>query len=456
LRKALLISLLITLAVSSMFGWPISLQGAREDTVSESYFDSMKEHLTHYIEIGITEKSGFNRYHGMPLWLLIAMVDGNDSAHPYKFDLDRWEAGYEVTLVSSDGYSVTFDTTEMPVGQLYLADRKNGEKIAPSVVGNVSTKYMVKDLVAIEVMIPDLMAQQESPYAYELEFSIAGTQYRYSLEELKNSEFYIEKPGQYTTSAGTVYASVYGGIPVYDFLKKIANVTTEDTLKVIALDGYEMTYSMTDMADTSDGVWIFAFIKDGEPMPEDPGPVRTVKVGDHNPNIDGHLSAKLVKRVELAGKPFKAYTLSLKGQMDFDLDRQTIESGVSCHKKTVTYKSKSGTAEYTGIPLWRLLAYSDDPSLAPHKQDSSIISYNRDLAKSGYSVKITALDGYAITLRSEELDMNDDVIIATLKNGEELPEGEWPMILVWQFDSDRIPANIKGVKQVSSIEVITD
>ncbi|HNY82162.1 MAG TPA: hypothetical protein PKM49_04785, partial [Thermotogota bacterium] len=111
---------------------------------------------------------------------------------------------------------------------------------------------------------------------------------------------------------------------------------------------------------------------------------------------------------------------------------------------------------YTGIPLWMLLAYVDDPNYAPHKQDSSIIAYNRDLALKGYNVKITAMDGYAITLRSEELDMNNDVLIATTKNGEELPEGEWPLILVWQYDSTQIPANIKGVKQVTSIEVITD
>ena len=456
LKKALFTVLLVALAVSSVFAWPLSLHGVREDSVSAGYFDSMKQHLTHYVEFAITEKNEVNRYHGMPLWLLIAMVDGKDSAHPYKFDLKRWEAGYEVTLIASDGYSVTFDTANMPVGQLYLADRKNGVKIPPTVVGNVSTKYMVKDLAAIEIMIPDLMAQQKSPYAYELEFSIAGTEYAYTLEELKNSEFFIEKPGRYTTSAGTTYYGVYGGVPIYEFLKHLANVTTDDTMKVIALDSYEMTYSMADLADTSDGVWIFAFIMDGEPMPEDPGPVRTIKVGDNNPNIDGHLSAKMVKTVQLAGKPFRPYTLTMKGMMNFELDRQTVESGVSCHKTTVEYKSKAGTAKYTGIPLWMLLAYVDDPNYAPHKQDSSIIAYNRDLALKGYNVKITAMDGYAITLRSEELDMNNDVLIATTKNGEELPEGEWPLILVWQYDSTQIPANIKGVKQVTSIEVITD
>jgi hypothetical protein len=455
-KKIFFFTSIILLVLSSLCGWTLTLKGVREETVTQSYFESMKGHLTHYIEIGVDDKNETVRYRAMPLWLLIAMIDGKDSTHPYEFDLARWEAGYEVTLISSDGYAVTFDSAEMPVGQLYLADIRNGEAIPPTIVGNVAKKYIIKDIATIEIMLPELMTEQKSPYSYILECEIGGEVYTYTLQELKDSRYFIEKPGQYTTSAGTTYGAVYGGVRIYDFLSQLTDLATDDTLKLVALDGYEMSYPIEKIADSSEGTWIFAFISDGVPMIEEPGPVRTIKVGDMNPNIDGHLSAKMVKRVILAGKPFKPYTLSMKGLMDAELDRQTIESGVSCHKTTVQYRSKSAVNAYTGIALWRLLAFCDDPELAPHKQDSSILSYNGTLAQNGYQVKITAADGYSITLDSKDLDRNDTVILATLKNGEELPEGEWPMIIVWQSDSPNTPKGIKSVKQVASIEVIIE
>ncbi|MFA6657895.1 MAG: hypothetical protein WCS38_11390, partial [Mesotoga sp.] len=66
------------------------------------------------------------------------------------------------------------------------------------------------------------------------------------------------------------------------------------------------------------------------------------------------------------------------------------------------------------------------------------------MTKSG--VEIIAEDGFAITLDSKELHMNNGVILATIKNNEELPEDEWPLVLVW--DKAIVPPEgIKSVKK---------
>jgi hypothetical protein len=138
------------------------------------------------------------------------------------------------------------------------------------------------------------------------------------------------------------------------------------------------------------------------------------------------------------------------------VDRQTIQSGISCHRRTVTYYDRKAEQdiEYTGIPLHLMLAFSDDPDFAPHKQDSSIISYNADAAREGYKVKITAADGFSITLDSRELHGNNDVILAMYKNGEPLPDREFPLIVVWDKDAEVVPDGIKAVRNITEIELI--
>ncbi len=133
-----------------------------------------------------------------------------------------------------------------------------------------------------------------------------------------------------------------------------------------------------------------------------------------------------------------------------------MQSGVSCHNRTVTYYDRKNDLDiiYTGIPLWRLLAYSDDQDYAPHMQDSSIISYNRDAATEGYEVVISAADGFAITLNSSQLDKNDDVIIAMYRDGEELPESDFPLVIVWDKDAETVPEGIKAVRNIASIELL--
>ncbi|NCB03501.1 MAG: hypothetical protein EOM67_15310 [Spirochaetia bacterium] len=145
--------------------------------------------------------------------------------------------------------------------------------------------------------------------------------------------------------------------------------------------------------------------------------------------------------------------------MESNLDRSTIQSGINCsaHKTTVDYlNKKSGEIEhYTGIPLFALLAFGDDPHYAPHKQtDHNILAYDKDAAKAGYKVKIIAADGYSIILDSKELDGNEDIILAMYQDGEELKEADWPLKLVWDVNADVVPQSIKAVKNITSIELL--
>lgn len=433
--------------------WTVRVLGTHEDTITSVDYEESKQHGSHYIEMELEMKGETHLYKGLPFRMIAAMTDGPDRSHPYKFDSALWEAGYDVTITAADGYSVTFNTAEVAYTDLMLADSMDGIEIPPQIVGNVSGKMWVKDVRIIELGLgADTAAEEE----FELEIDINDTEAAFTIEELEASPFYVEGKGSFTTSAGTTYTHTYGGIRFADFLSSFMNLREDNTVTLVAMDGYEMTYSGEQILDTSDGQWILAFKIDGEYMEVDPGYIRTVKIGPSVPNIEGHLSVKMIEKVVASGEPYKDFTLTMKGRMTLDVDRQTIQSGISCHKSTVTYYDRKADQdfEYTGIPLHYMLAFSDDPDHAPHRQDSSIISYNAEAAREGYRVKITASDGFSITLDSRELHGNNDVILAMYMEGEPLPDREFPLVIVWDKDAEVVPAGIKAVRNITEIELI--
>lgn len=436
--------------------WEIELSGARVDTMTSASLNQLKtEEESGYSAVSFERKGETTDYLALPFSYLVGIVDGGDAGWPFSFDEAAWNEGYDVTLTAADGYAVTFSTAEVDADALYLADVTAGEATLPRIVGDIPGNLQIRDLVAIELSLGDTAAAEE----FALELEINGEVSAFTREELEMMPFYTEAVGSYTTSAGTTHTHRYGGVKFAELLKSYVQLGEDNTVTVVAMDGYEMSYSGAELMDESDGSWILAFKSDGEYLPLDPGYIRSVKVGPSEPNIDGHSSARMIKRVVVSAETYTDYELLITGKMDNRLDRQTVQSGVSCHGKNIAYYDrKNETVEtYTGIPLWLLLAYGDDSQHAPHRQtDKEILSYKEDTAQAGYTVEIVAADGYSIRLDSTELNKNDDVVIATMKEGEALPEREWPMILVWDQDAELVPAGIKAVRNITQINLIFD
>jgi hypothetical protein len=291
---------------------------------------------------------------------------------------------------------------------------------------------------------------------FKLILDINGKITSYSIADLEASRHCVEQRGSYTTSAGTTYTHTYGGVKFAELLGQFMHLEDDDTITMVAMDGYEMTYSGSQIRDNADGDWILAFKSDGQYLPQDPGYIRTVKVGAKTPNIPGHLSVRMLEKIVVKEEGYRDFTLAINGKMNFTLDRQTIQSGVSCHKRKVFFERKDIAAHYTGIPLWRMLAYSDDPRHAPHRQDSSIISYSKKMATEGYRVELIAADGFKITLDSREIDGNDDVILGMYREDRELSGEEWPLVLVWDKNASVVPKGIKPIRQITTINLVFD
>ena len=421
----------VTHATPKGTGWMIDISGVRADEIWESNFEKWKESDdSGYGEYTFTLKGEDTGFMAIPFRNIIAMVDDPDATMPYYFDADLWKSGYQITLTASDGYSATINTADFDVEDLYIADVMSGEKTAPMFLGDISSQFWVKDLASITA---DLQPVSLAENDFELVLDIGGKHDVKTIAELEKLPYYIEGKGNYTNSYDNNFQFIWGGVKIVNLISEYAELTSDMTIVIEAMDGYAMSYSAAQLLDNSEGDWILAFKENGEYIPEDPGYIRLVKVGPNNPNITGHISARMVKKIITKNAAFRDFSFDIRRDGKIEkMDRQTLQSGVTTSRTRVAYfNKKDGEAvEYLGIPVYVLLEkYSDYKT-----------------------VTVEASDGYTVTLDAAELTGNDDVIIAMFYGDEsELSESEFPLILVWDQDAELIPAGIKSVRNISAL-----
>ncbi|UCF09789.1 MAG: hypothetical protein JSW65_06945, partial [Candidatus Bipolaricaulota bacterium] len=223
--------------------------------------------------------------------------------------------------------------------------------------------------------------------------------------------------GTFTKSNGVEYTATYLGVPM---MTLIGNVPGDATVRVTAADGYSMNYAVDVLSDHSDGTWILAYAANGAYMPFDPGPLRIVKVGPENPEFASALSARMVERIEVIGT-YEEYSLLVTGAVERRFLRTELEAGIfcPCHTATVSATSRDEIHEYTGLPLWRLVAYADDERF-PHPAEGIFYEeehFNADLAAKDYEIVLVAADGYRQTVRSSWIAGDDRYIVAFKVDG---------------------------------------
>jgi DMSO/TMAO reductase YedYZ molybdopterin-dependent catalytic subunit len=113
--------------------WTLDMQGAIHREITKTQFeqaidcDTMAGH--HKVEY--TDPDGAT-WEGMPLWLLCGWVDDTNEHSGTAFNDTLAEEGYNITIVASDGYSVTINSTAIIRNTNYIiANSLNGSHIPP-------------------------------------------------------------------------------------------------------------------------------------------------------------------------------------------------------------------------------------------------------------------------------------------------------------------------------------
>lgn len=330
----------------------------------------------------------------------------------------------------------------------------------PSTIGfmvkNVGYLIVNYDGGALPELAVESAAEEISPPPEGILLSVekGGVLAEYALAGLEQLEV-ITAQGTFTNSAGVDYTATYTGVPLTTL---IGNLSKDATVRVTASDGYSMNYPVEMLADCSEGTWILAFKENGEYMPLDPGYLRIVRIGENNPHFEGSLSARMVERIEVLGA-YEEYTLLLKGAVERLFTRGELEAGIGCpcHTATVTSTRKGEAHTYTGLPLWRLIAYVDDgiypdAELGIHYNDED---FSDDLAAQNYTITLTATDGYAQTVTSTLIARDNRFIVAFKKDGVFLdPTADGYMRFTYD-DSVELPERMrpKPVKFLAEIDI---
>jgi DMSO/TMAO reductase YedYZ molybdopterin-dependent catalytic subunit len=249
-----------------------------------------------------------------------------------------------------------------------------------------------------------------------------------------------EGVGGRISSVGSVTPPTkFKGVTLEDLCGLVGGITEENSISVIAKDGYAMTFSYDQIMtgdfptyDPSTGdespfdgkLWVVvAYEEEGAFVSADgDGPLRLAILGSQKLVTDGHWWIKWVEKIEIK-QSLDNWTLHLEGALSEDVDRGTFETGAapSCHG---TNWIDADGQTWTGIPLWLLVGRVDDDNV---HEDSA---FNDELAAAGYEVKVTAADGYSVSFDSATIARNDDILIAYLLDDEPLPEKHWPLRLV--------------------------
>ncbi len=241
------------------------------------------------------------------------------------------------------------------------------------------------------------------------------------------------------SSVGTITPpALYKGVSLIDLSNLVGGLVSDAAVEIAAEDGYAMTMSFNEAANGKFVTYdpsgkeisygdalqaMIAYERDGQPLPLDTdGTLRLVIVSARNDQLtDGHWSIKWVERITI--KRMREWTLRLEGYLTEDMDRRTFEEGAAacCHRRPWT--DPDGNT-WAGVALWRLVGLVDDP--LRHQ----VLSFDSTLAGQGYEIQLVGADGRTVSLDSQRVMYNMDMLVVHQLNDQELGDEYFPLRLV--------------------------
>jgi parallel beta-helix repeat protein len=453
--------------------WTLQLSGARDETIPKAYFEqglacpSSGHQVSWTDDKGTPDTSDDDVWSGVPLWLLVAMVDDNPDLgdEHINFNDELAAAGYEVKVIAGDGWSTVLDSADIARSDAYIiANTLNGEALPLKTESGkdcwplqlkgsaISGGQQVGNIVRIE-----LSGLPEPPAGWTLEMlgEIGDT--------ITQAEF---EEGLACTGSGHCQewtdqeGKVWSGVPLWVLLGVVddiengghwtfkENLANSYTVKVVAGDGFSKTFNGADVAKSND--YIVANIYDGKPISDGSAPLRLV--GDGVTKEDGSLGGLAVGNIarieipELQTPPAAdgSWNLTLDGIISDVISQAEFEEGLACPYSghLVEWTDADGNV-WSGIPLWYLAGWVDDRQ--PH-------SYDFNQAVAGYKVIVKAADGYSVDFDSQAINKSSDYIIANKCNGVALTDS-WPLRLVGDGVANAGALTGKSVGQVVEIKL---
>ncbi|MFA5416704.1 MAG: hypothetical protein WC295_14530, partial [Methanoregula sp.] len=488
--------------------WNLSLQGAIGAVIPQTEF----EYWATFHEATYTDANG-NVWTGVPLWRLMGWVDDRIPHGPNGFNDALAAAGYKVIVTAGDGYSKEFTSTEIgKTNNFLVANRINGTPLSKEgahppyplrlVGAGVPTSSSVGNIVKIE--LTDFSTPVAEPQLRVIKYASDQTTI---LSEVTVNATWMEQNLAVIGDGTTVYkfeaitgnpadvwdadetypggykiSNAVKGTKIKDLVELVGGMGSGTDVKLLASDGYETTLPYNSIytnpaVQTRQGDAILSWWSDGSRVPAYADAYRLYFTpgGDHvygqwdmhetlpetywhyyfdagtkYPSCAG-LSGKLVRTIKVYSVPATDWTLELDGRdiggLSANISKNYFDQALACQfgaEHEASYTDSKGRV-WAGIPLWFLAGYVDDADQHSSK------SFNDSKALAGYSVVITAKDGYNATVDSRLMIRTSNYIVANSLNGTAFAgtDENFPLRMAGQ--------NITGgltVKQIESIKLL--
>lgn len=423
--------------------WTLQLSGAKDMSITKAFFEDGLACPSSGHQVFWTDDDS-NVWGGVPLWLLVGMIDDDPDEGPnhFNFNDDLAAQNYEVNVIAGDGWSATLESAAIARNNGYIvANTLNGEPLpvltetekpcwplylkGSAVFGG----QQVGNIVRIELTG---LPEPSEGWTLELVGDIGDT----ITQEEFEAGLACAGSGHYREWTD-IDGNVWSGVPLWVLLGVVDDLETSNhwtfndtvaangySVNVIAGDNFTKTFSSTDIARSDD--FIVANKMNGAFL-TDTWPLRLVGAGVTKD--DGTLGGKSVGNIakieipELQTPPADpgSWNLTLSGKISDVISQAEFEAGLACPVAghLAEWTDIDGNV-WSGMPLWFLTGWVDDRQ--PH-------GYNANQATAGYTVLVKAGDGYNKEFASADIAWSNDYIIANTCNGEPLTE-KWPLRLV--------------------------
>jgi PKD repeat protein/DMSO/TMAO reductase YedYZ molybdopterin-dependent catalytic subunit len=413
--------------------WTLSLSGAKTTSVTKTFFEEGLACPSSGHQVFWTDTDG-NVWGGVPLWVLVSMVDDSPDVGPDHFNFNDSIAaqGYSVKVSSGDGWDTTLSSQNIARNNsIIVANTLNGQPLPRNLTnGKLSWPLHLKGAAVFggqqvgNITSIQLTGLPQPPTEWKL--TLEG-----DVTDTITQSYFVDaiacKHNVTWTDAST--GTVWQGVPLWDLAGAVDDIETSShftfndtratmgyTIRVSAADGYNATFASATAAH-NDGFFV-AYKKNGTALTGSDAPLKLVGPA----TTSGKQRVGGIVKISFEGLPDQYpagdWQLKLNGKISDVIPQGEFEYWALHHNATYTDINNN---VYTGVPLWRLIGWVDDR--IPHGSNG----FDDAAAIAGYKVIVKAGDGYAKDFTSQQIGKTDAFIIANTMNGAPLPtDGSHP------------------------------
>ena len=415
--------------------WTLSMNGAKTTSVTKTFFENGLACPASGHQVFWTDSDG-SVWGGVPLWVLVAMVDDNPDVGPDHFNFNEGIAaqGYSVKVISGDGWDTTLSSQNIARNNsIIVANTLNGTPLPLlTPAGKRHWPLHLKGAAVFggqqvgNITRIELTGLPQPPTEWTL--TLQG-----DVTDIITQSFFVDAIACHHNVTWTDPSSgtVWQGVPLWDLAGAVDDIETSShytfndtratmgyTIRVSDAVGYNATFASATAAH-NDGLFV-AYKMNGTALTGSDAPLKLVGPA----TTSGKQRVGGITKISLEGLadqyPAGNWQLNLNGKISDLIPQGEFEYWASCH--SATYTDTNGNV-YTGVPLWRLMGWVDDR--IPHGPNG----FNDAAATAGYKVIVKAGDGYAKEFTSQQIGKTNAFIVANTYNGGHYPERWFPSSL---------------------------